>query len=240
MTNALFRDNAYATACTATVMAQVETETLRGVVLDQSVFYVEGGGQPGDSGVLTWQDGTATVTGTVKDRQSGQWVHVLADGASLPPVGMSVTGQIDWDRRHRHMRMHTCLHLLCSLVDAPVTGGSVSADKGRLDFDLETSPDKEDLTARLNELIGADHPVTASWISGEDLQANPEIVRTMSVKPPMSPEGVRVIRIGDAVDFQPCGGTHVRATGEIGAVAVTKIEKKGKMNRRIVLEFVGS
>lgn len=240
-TDALFRDDAYAQTCTATVLAQQTLETpagaVTGLVLDRTVFYVEGGGQPGDSGTLDWDGGSVAVTTVVKDRVSGDWVHVPEAGASLPPVGTAVTCRIDWDRRHRHMRLHTCLHLLCALIDAPVTGGSVAAGRARLDFDLDSAPDKDDLTARLNALIAADHPVTAAWISGEELQANPEIVRTMSVKPPVTPDGVRVIRIGDAVDFQPCGGTHVRATGEIGPVRVAKMEKKGRLNRRITVEF---
>ncbi|WP_019644468.1 alanyl-tRNA editing protein [Novispirillum itersonii] len=243
-TVAVFREDPYAPECAATVLAHATLETpkgpLTGLVLDRTVFYVEGGGQPGDSGVLVWQGGSTAVVTVLKDRGTGDWVHVPEDGAALPPVGTALTCRIDWDRRHRHMRLHTCLHLLCSLVDAPVTGGSVSAEKARLDFDLDTAPDKDELTAKLNALIAADHPVTASWISGEELQANPDIVRTMSVKPPVTPEGVRVIRIGDAVDFQPCGGTHVRATGEIGPVRVVKMEKKGKLNRRIIVEFAGA
>ncbi|GAB3130299.1 alanyl-tRNA editing protein [Novispirillum itersonii] len=244
VTEAVFRETPYAQDCTATVQAQVTLDgpagALTGVVLDRTVFYVEGGGQPGDSGTLEWDGGSVAITTVLKDRASGDWMHVPEAGASLPPVGTAVTCRIDWDRRHRHMRLHTCLHLLCSLIDAPVTGGSVSAEKARLDFDLDTAPDKDDLTAKLNALIAANHPVTASWISAEELQANPDIVRTMSVKPPVTPEGVRVIRIGESVDFQPCGGTHVQATGEIGPVRVVKMEKKGKLNRRITVEFSGA
>ncbi len=232
MTEDLFRADSYAQSCDATV---VQADAA-GVVLDRTVFYPSGGGQPGDTGVLRWQGGACRVADTVKDRDSGALLHIPEDGAVPPPSGVAVTAEIDWERRHRHMRMHTCLHLLCSLVDAPVTGGNLSEDKGRLDFDIEESPDKEALTERLNALVQANHAVTSSWISAEELRANPEIVRTMSVKPPVSDDGVRVIRI-DGVDFQPCGGTHVRATGEIGRVRVGKIEKKGKMNRRINIHF---
>lgn len=232
MTEELFRADSYAQSCEAAVTAAGP----EGIVLDRTVFYPVGGGQPGDTGVLRWDGGTCRVVDTVKDRDSGRLLHIPEEGAALPTAGAQVTAEVDWDRRHRHMRMHTCLHLLCSLIDAPVTGGNLSDEKGRLDFDMEDSPDKEALTERLNALVAADHPVAASWISGEELQANPDIVRTMSVKPPITPDGVRVIRI-EGVDFQPCGGTHVRSTGEIGRVRVGKIEKKGKMNRRINIHF---
>lgn len=232
MTEDFFRTDSYARACAA----RVEAAAPDGIVLDRTVFYPMGGGQPGDSGVLRWDGGECRIVDTVKDKETGRHLHLLAEDATLPPVGAEVTAELDWDRRYKHMRMHTCLHLLCSLVDAPVTGGNLTDAKGRLDFDIEESPDKEALTERLNALIAADHPVESSWISAEDLAANPEIVRTMSVKPPVGSDGVRAIRI-EGVDFQPCGGTHVKATGEIGRVRVGKIEKKGKMNRRINVLF---
>ncbi|GAA0591387.1 alanyl-tRNA editing protein [Caenispirillum bisanense] len=235
MADELFRDDAYLKDCEATV-----TDVAAGaVVLDRTVFYPTGGGQPGDCGVLRLGEGAEVrIADTVKDKDSGEILHVLADGETPPPVGSRVTAIIDWDRRHRHMRMHTCLHLLCSLVPGAVTGGSVGDGKGRLDFDLEESPDKDDLTRRLNDLIAADTPVTHRWISDEDLAANPEMVRTMSVKPPSGSGRVRVIDV-DGVDLQPCGGTHVARTGEIGPVEVTKIEKKGRLNRRINLVLRG-
>lgn len=232
MTEDLFRTESYARECTARVV-EVSPE---GIVLDRTVFYPVGGGQPGDSGVLRWDGGACVIADTVKDKESGRLLHVPAEGTEPPAVGAEITASLDWDRRYKHMRMHTCLHLLCSLVDAPVTGGNLSAEKGRLDFDIADAPDKEALTERLNALIAANHPVSQSWISAEDLRANPEIVRTMSVKPPVSADGVRAIRV-EGVDFQPCGGTHVKATGEIGWVRIGKIEKKGKMNRRINVLF---
>jgi misacylated tRNA(Ala) deacylase len=166
---------------------------------------------------------------------------VPASPASLPAAGMAVKAEIDWERRHRHMRMHTALHLLCSLIPFPVTGGSIGAEESRLDFDISDADavDKDDLTARLNALVASNHAVTSRWISDAELADNPGLVRTMSVKPPVGSGRVRLVAIGPdgAVDLQPCGGTHVRFTGEIGAVAVTKIEKKGRQNRRIRLAF---
>ena len=234
MTEELFRSDAYLRTCDAVVTAVSETG---GVVLDRTVFYATGGGQPGDTGRLTWDGGAAEVAATVKDRDTGAHLHLLAEGAALPPVGAEVTAEIDWERRHRHMRMHTCLHLLCSVVDGGVTGGSVGEDKGRLDFDLpDAAPDKDELTEKLNALIAADHPVSFSWIDDAELEANPEMVRTMSVKPPTGGGKVRIVSV-EGVDLQPCGGTHVKSTGEIGRVRVAKIEKKGKLNRRINVVF---
>lgn len=234
MAEELFREDSYLKECEATVTGA----TAGGVTLDRTVFYPMGGGQPGDSGVLRLAEGVEVrVADTVKDKETGDILHVLAEGETPPPAGSKVTAVLDWNRRHRHMRIHSCLHLLCSLVPGAVTGGSVGDGKGRLDFDLEESPDKEDLTARLNALIEADVPVVHSWITDEDLEANPEMVRTMSVKPPTGSGRVRVIDV-DGVDLQPCGGTHVARTGEIGPVQVTKIEKKGRMNRRINVAFV--
>lgn len=238
MTEELFRKDAYLTSCTAAVTAAGAD----GIVLDRTVFYPEGGGQPGDTGTLIWDGGACRIIGTVKDRATGRLLHLPEEGAGLPPAGASVSAGIDWDRRYRHMRMHSCLHLLCALIEGDVTGGNLTAEKGRLDFNLPEAPDKQDLTDRLNALIAADHPVAHGWISREDLDANPEMVRTMSVKPPVTADGVRVIEIGAGdlpapVDRQPCGGTHVARTAEIGRVRVSKIEKKGKMNRRISLVF---
>lgn len=229
MTEELFREDSYLKTCEATVMA-VNPD---GIVLDRTVFYPEGGGQPGDMGELRTADGRAVpITDT---RKGGEGiVHVPAEGAPALAVGDAVTAEIDWDRRYLHMRVHTALHLLCSQVEGAVTGGSVGAGKGRLDFDIPGErPDKEALTAKLMAIVEADHPLSISWIADEELEANPDLVRTMSVKPPMGSGKVRMIRVGDGVDFQPCGGTHLRSTGEIGKVAVGKIENKGKQNRRI-------
>ena len=230
MTDELFRSDSYLKSCEAAVTGVSD----RGVVLDRTVFYPVGGGQPGDRGTLTLADGSAlAVVDTYKDRETGDHVHVLAEGVSAPEAGAALTAEIDWDRRHRLMRMHTALHLLCAVVDGGVTGGQVGEEKSRLDFDLpDTSLDKEHIEAELNRLIGENHPVGFSSVTDDELDAQPELVRTMSVKPPSGQGSVRVIDI-DGVDLQPCGGTHVRETGEIGRVRVGKIENKGKHNRRI-------
>lgn len=232
-TEELFREDSYAKSCEAVVAAS----DAAGIVLDRTVFYAEGGGQPGDSGILRWDGGATAIATTVKDRETGGHLHLPAEGALLPPVGAAVTAEVDWDRRYRHMRMHTCLHLLCSIVPGAVTGGNLSADKGRLDFDLPEAPDKQDLTERLNALIVENFPVGHAWIADAELEANPEMVRTMSVKPPMGQGRVRIVTVEDT-DRQPCGGTHVGRTGEIGRVEVIKIEKKGRLNRRISVAFV--
>ncbi len=235
MTEELFRDDSYLSKCAAVVK---EVNDRGGIVLDRTVFYPTGGGQPGDSGVLVLADGSQiAIATTVKDRDSGEIVHVPAEGQSLPAPGEAVTARIDMDARKNRMRAHTAMHLMCALVPFPVTGGSVGDDGGRLDFAID-DPDavnKADLTDKLNVMIAQNHPVAITYIDEEELEANPEMVRTMSVQPPRGAGTIRVIEIGEngAIDRQPCGGTHVRATGEIGGVEVTKIEKKGKMNRRI-------
>jgi misacylated tRNA(Ala) deacylase len=234
MTEQIYRSDAYAKSCDATVLAVNE---LGGVVLDRTVFYAAAGGQPGDSGTLTFASGTCPVATTVYDADKATIIHVTTDGATRPKVGDTVRAVLDWDSRLKLMRMHTALHLLCTLVRFPVTGGQIGASEGRLDFDIEDASqvDKDRLTADLQALVAANHPVTERWITDAELEAQPHLVRTMSVKPPMGSGRVRLVLIGDGgtIDMQPCGGTHVRATGEIGSVAVTKIEKKGKLNRRI-------
>lgn len=232
MTDELFREDSYLKACEATVVAVTE----EGIVLDRTVFYPTGGGQPGDIGTLTTADGrVVTVSDTRKGKQVEGIVHVADPDAPPLAAGDTVTAAIDWDRRFRLMRVHSAMHVLCSMVDGGVTGGQVGDGKGRLDFDLppENVPDKDALSAKLNDVVTADHAVSIGWITDAELGANPDLVRTMSVKPPMGAGKVRMIRIGDAVDYQPCGGTHVRSTGEIGRLQVTKIENKGKQNRRI-------
>ena len=230
----LFRDDPYLKTCDATVTASGP----EGVRLDRTVFYPTGGGQPGDSGTLTLEDGTVLrVVDAVKGNDHEDVVHVLEDGTAPPAPGTKVVAEIDWDRRHRHMRMHTCLHLLCATVTGDVTGGQIGAEKGRLDFNLpDTQLDKEALTAELNRLIAEDHPVEPRWISDGELAAQPGLVRTMSVKPPSGGGRVRLLDIA-GVDLQPCGGTHVSHTGEIGRVRVGKIENKGRQNRRINILF---
>lgn len=238
-TEPLYRSDAYLRDCTATVLA---INDRGGIVLDRTVFYPTAGGQPGDRGGLEIEGaGSCPIATTVYDEDRTTIVHVPAEGAAAPPVGSSVRLVLDWEARHRHMRMHTALHLLCSLVKFPVTGGQIGIEEGRLDFDITdaSAVDKDQLTQSLNALVTADHPVTERWITEEELDANPQLVRTMSVKPPRGAGRVRLVAIGEngSVDLQPCGGTHVRSTAEIGPIVVSRIEKKGKQNRRIRLAF---
>ncbi|OFQ44338.1 alanyl-tRNA editing protein [Achromobacter xylosoxidans] len=234
VTRKRFDDAPYERQCDATVIA-VGAD---GVELDQTVCYARSGGQAGDSGTLTLADGRVlALTDTVYADERRRIVHVLAEGVAPPPVGERVTVAIDWPRRHRLMRLHTCLHLLGALVPAPVTGCSISPDSARIDFDLpESTLDKADLTGRLNALITAATDVTVNAITPEELAAQPDLVRTIGAAPPAGTERIRIIEI-PGVDRQPCGGTHVANTGEIGAVTVTKIEKKSRTNRRVVVAF---
>ncbi|HEV2546982.1 MAG TPA: alanyl-tRNA editing protein [Stellaceae bacterium] len=236
MTDLLFRDDAYLRSCEARVVAV----DAAGIRLDRTIFYPQGGGQPGDSGMLTLADGRiVAITDTRKGETAEDVVHIATAGAPLPSPGDLVRAEIDWGRRHRLMRMHTCLHLLSAVVSGAVTGGQIADGKGRLDFDVPGGAlEKDAITARLNELIAGDHPVTPGWISDEELATRPELVRTMSVKPPMGQGRVRLLEI-PGIDLQPCGGTHVRRTTEIGRVEVTKIESKGRQNRRVVIAFAG-
>src|ERR1700730_12883360 len=234
MSELLFRDDGYLRSCSARV---IEADA-RGIRLDRTVFYPMGGGQPGDTGVLRLSAGQAiTIVDTVKGGTGDEVIHLPAPGAAFPEPGEELVGEIDWERRYRLMRMHTCLHLLCSIVPGAVTGGQVSDGRGRLDFDVPgSSLDKETLSGRLNALIAEAHPVGPRWITDAELATQPELVRTMSVKPPSGMGRVRLIDIA-GIDLQPCGGTHIRSTSEIGPVAVTKIENKGKQNRRVILAF---
>jgi misacylated tRNA(Ala) deacylase len=234
MTQLLFRDDGYLRSCAARVTGIDE----RGVRLDRTVFYPMGGGQPGDSGVLRLASGqTVAIVDTRKGDGPDEVIHIAAPGAALPALGAELTAEIDWDRRYRLMRMHTCLHLLCAAVPGAVTGGQVADGRGRLDFDVPgSSLDKEAIAARLNQLIAAGHDVAPRWIGDDELARQPELVRTMSVKPPVGSGSVRLIEIG-GVDVQPCGGTHIGNTAEIGPVAVTKIENKGRQNRRVIIAF---
>jgi misacylated tRNA(Ala) deacylase len=234
MTELLFRDDGYLRSCAARVIAADEL----GIRLDRTVFYPTGGGQPGDTGVLRLATGEAiTIGDTIKGGGPDEVIHIPAPGAALPEPGTELVAEIDWERRYRLMRMHTCLHLLCSIVSGAVTGGQVSDGKGRLDFDVPgSSLEKETLAGRLKALIAEAHPVGPRWITDAELAAQPELVRTMSVKPPTGMGQVRLIEIS-GIDLQPCGGTHIRSTSEIGPVAVTKIENKGKQNRRVILAF---
>jgi misacylated tRNA(Ala) deacylase len=234
-TDCLFREDAYLTTCTARVL---ELTGRGGIVLDRTVLYATSGGQPGDRGVLKTAAGTEIPIATAVYMDPGKTViaHVPADGVEArPAVGDTVTVEIDWDLRYRRMRMHTALHLLSAILPYPVTGGSVSEVDSRLDFDIpDAGLDKDEITRKLGEMVAADAEVTARWIPDAELEANPGLIKTMSVKPPMGSGRVRLVEIA-GLDLQPCGGTHVRRTSEIGAVRVTLIEKKGKQNRRVRL-----
>jgi misacylated tRNA(Ala) deacylase len=235
-TECLFRDDSYLRECEARVVAVNE----QGVVLDRTVFYANSGGQPGDLGVLVSASGAQVpVANTIYlDQMKTEIAHVPVPGTPSLSIGDTVAAQIDWGKRYARMRMHTALHLLSAALPFAVTGGSVGDTEGRLDFDIpEAGLDKDAITAKLAEMIAADAAVTSRWISDEELTANPGLVKTMSVKPPMGTGKVRLIEIA-GLDLQPCGGTHVCSTGEIGNVAVTQIEKKGKQNRRVRLAFV--
>jgi misacylated tRNA(Ala) deacylase len=209
-----------------------------GILIDRSIFYPTGGGQPGDAGHLLWSGGRLPIATAVK-AEAGQIALVPAAPAELPGPGTAVVQQLDWDRRHRHMRVHTALHLLSVVVPLPVTGGQIGAERGRLDFDMPDPPDDlPGLEARLNALIDLDLPVSESWITEADLLANPGLVKTLSVKPPTGQGRVRLIRIGTPeaqVDLQPCGGTHVARTAEIGRIELGRSEKKGRQNRRMTV-----
>lgn len=235
-TDCLFRDDSYLRDCAATVLG-VTPEG--GIVLDRTVFYAASGGQPGDRGVLTTAAGVTMPieTAVYTDAMKTEIAHVPAEGLPAPAVGEPVTIAIDWDLRHRRMRIHTALHLLSAVLPYAVTGGSVGDQDGRLDFDIpDAGLDKDEITQKLAAMIATDAAVTSRWITDDELTANPGLVKTMSVKPPMGTGRVRLIEI-DGLDLQPCGGTHVARTGEIGTVRVTQIEKKGKLNRRVRIAF---
>ncbi|WP_293447008.1 alanyl-tRNA editing protein [Planktotalea sp.] len=240
MTQPLFLEDAYLRDATGVV---VDHTPEGGVVLDQSIFYATGGGQPGDSGTLTWGSTHLNVATCVKieGRENPRSALVPAEPAPLPPIGTQVTQSLDWERRHALMRVHTALHLLSVVIPLPVSGGSISAGKGRLDFNMPDAPnDKDALEQSLNALIELDFVVSTDWITDAELQVNPGLVKTMSVMPPMGKGHVRLVRIGDDVrqiDLQPCGGTHVARTSEIGRIRLGKVEKKGKQNRRVYLHL---
>jgi len=227
MTDQLFREDSYLKDCEATVTASGDGA----IVLDRTVFYPMGGGQPGDTGEISWAGGSARITDT-RYGDNGEIRHLTADGSDIPAPGTTVTATLDWDRRYCHMRMHTALHLLGSVLQYGVTGGNISADKSRLDFDMEDTVDKEQVAADIQALVEGNHSVTCRWITDEELEAQPELVRTMSVQPPKGAGKVRLLEI-EGVDLQPCGGTHLKTTAEVGNVQIGKVEKKGKRNRRV-------
>jgi misacylated tRNA(Ala) deacylase len=200
------------------------------------VFYPRGGGQPGDTGVLRAADGCEWRVTDARKGEGGRVLHLVEPSPSPPAPGTTVEAHIDWERRHAHMRMHTCLHLLGSVLRFGVTGGQITADKGRLDFDTQEEIDRDAVTAAVNALVAANHAVRSLWITDAELDRQPELVRTLSVQPPRGAGRIRLLDIA-GVDLQPCGGTHVAATGEIGRVAVTKVESKGRRNKRVYVAF---
>jgi len=226
----LFRDDSY-TKELDVIVSEVIPD---GLIFDKTIFYPEGGGQPGDEGFVTSDKNKTRVLGTKYINQ--KLVHLVEETQDFKKND-KVKLELDWSRRYSHMQVHTCLHLLCSIIPYPVTGGSIGDGRGRLDFDLETKPNKEDVLNSLNKLISDDHTIAISSITDDELDQNPDLVRTMSVKPPRGSGTIRMIKIGEDIDFQPCGGTHVKKTSEIKLVKSVKIENKGKMNKRIIVNF---
>lgn len=237
MTQMLFRADAYRRSAEARVTG-ITAEG--GIVLDRTVFYPKGGGQPGDSGWITWDTRFMPIATAVQG-EGGAIVLVPAEPIPLPPVGAHLRQELDWDRRHRHMRVHTALHLLSVVVPFGITGGAISATHGRLDFDIPNPPqDREEIERALNAFIEGDHRVSDGWITEAELEAAPQLIKTMAIKPPRGVGDIRLVRIGeedDWIDLQPCSGTHVARTGEIGRLSLGKIEKKGRANLRISLHL---
>ena len=231
ITSEIFRDDPYKKECDAKILDFGDNW----IILDQTVFYAEGGGQLGDTGLIKAGQQEIQIENTVKENDLIK--HIFNSKFDFE-IGDNVTCIIDWDRRYKLMKMHTSLHLLCSLVNAKVTGGSVGDGKGRLDFNLDFKPNKDELKDNLNDLIQGNHDITISWISAQELDKNPDLVKTMSVLPPRTNGSIRMVRIGDNIDYQPCGGTHVKNTSEIGLVEINKVENKGKLNKRVAISLV--
>lgn len=232
MTEALFKHDAYLQECKAEIIVSGNEF----VVLDKTVFYPTGGGQPGDTGKITWNDNSIDVIDT-RNGKNGEILHFLENNNPLPSEGVTVKAEINWDRRYRYMRMHTALHLLGSILKYGVTGGNIGAEKSRLDFDMSEPVDKDAVDEALQKLVKKNITIKSTWISDEELDAQPDLVRTMSVKPPKGLGKVRLLEI-EGIDLQPCGGTHVKSTGEIGCVKLGKVEKKGKRNRRVYIKLM--
>ena len=232
MTEALFKHDAYLQEC----QAEIVVSSYEFVILDKTVFYPTGGGQPGDTGQIKWNDNSVDVIDT-RYSKNGEIQHFLKNNNPLPSEGVTVKAEINWDRRYRHMRMHTALHLLGSILKYGVTGGNIGAEKSRLDFDMSEPVDKDAVDEALQNLVKKNVPIKSTWISDEELDAQPDLVRTMSVKPPKGLGKVRLLEI-EGIDIQPCGGTHVKSTGEIGCVQLGKVEKKGKHNRRVYVKLM--
>jgi misacylated tRNA(Ala) deacylase len=237
-TEALFREDAYLSQADATVLALNERG---GILLDRTVFYATSGGQPGDTGYITRADGSRIdIAGTITGETKDEIIHIPANGHALPEPGENVALAIDWERRQKLMRMHTACHLLTAVCPYPITGASVGEEDSRIDFDIpDAGFSKEEVTAQLMEMVRADHPVSYKWITDEELAANPGLVKSKNVRPPTGSGRIRLVLIGEngSIDSQPCGGTHVRSTGEIGEIHIGKIEKKGRENRRFRIRF---
>lgn len=237
-TNPLFREDAYLKATPAKVIGLTDEG---GVILDQTVFYATSGGQPGDSGLLRRADGSIIqIATTVNGATKNDFIHVPAEGETLPQLGEELIAEIDWERRFKLMQMHTACHLLSVICPFPVTGASVNIDDSRIDFDMQGNDlTKEQVSEKLMEMVNAASPVTTNWISDEELAANPDLVKSKNVRPPVGQGRIRLVLIGDngSVDSQPCGGTHVANTSEIGEIHIGKVEKKGKENRRYRIRF---
>ena len=231
ITSEIFRVDPYKNECEAKILDFGHNW----IILDQTVFYAEGGGQLGDTGLIKVGQQEIQIENTIKENDLIK--HIFNSEFDFE-IGENVTCIIDWERRYKLMKMHTSLHLLCSLVNAKVTGGSVGDGKGRLDFNLDFKPNKEELKDNLNDLIQGNHDITISWISAQELDKNPNLVKTMSVLPPRTNGSIRMVRIGDNIDYQPCGGTHVKNTSEIGLVEINKVENKGKLNKRVAISLV--
>ncbi|AXS42619.1 alanyl-tRNA editing protein [Breoghania sp. L-A4] len=230
-TQPLFRDDAYLSTCEARVTG---INARGGIELDRTVFYATGGGQPGDTGTLKLADGRdLAIDATVFGETKGRIVHVPSGDAPLPVIGETLTAHIDWERRYRHMRMHTALHIICAVLKTQISGCQIGDMESRIDLNIPEPPDKQAVQNAVMRAIEADHAISTEWITDAELDANPGLVKSMSVQPPRGSGLVRLVRIGENFDLQPCGGTHVKSTREIGSLLVTKIENKGRQNRRI-------
>jgi misacylated tRNA(Ala) deacylase len=237
-TEPLFREDSYLRNAEAKL---VRINDRGGLVLDRTIFYATSGGQPGDTGYVERADGSRiAISGTITGESKDEIIHIPAPGSAVPEPGEALSLLVDWERRYRLMRMHTACHLLTVVCPFPITGAAVAEDDSRVDFDIpDASYTKEDVTRALNELVAADHPVTIKWITDEELAANPSLVKSKNVRPPSGTGRIRLVCIGDnaAVDSQPCGGTHVKSTAEVGTIHIGKIEKKGRENRRFRIRF---
>lgn len=235
MTEVLFRDDAYLRTSEAEV---VDVNDRGGILLNRTIFYATAGGQPGDAGFLELEDGSKIeIATTVYDADKKTIVHVPAEGQTLPDAGTRVVAHIDWPRRYNLMRMHTALHIICAAMRTQITGCQIGPEESRIDLNMPEPPDRDYVSTSVQAAIDADHPISYEWITDEELDANPGLVKSMSVSPPRGSGRVRLVRIGEDFDLQPCGGTHVNSTGEIGPIEITKIENKGKQNRRIRIKF---